>query len=84
MESYLVIINIITFLLYGVDKYKAKKHHWRISEKALFILAAAGGAAGAYVGMYIFHHKTKKWLFKLGIPLVLVIQIVLLVIKNSI
>lgn len=82
MGNYITIINIFTFLLYGIDKYKAKKHRWRISEKVLFFLAVAGGSIGAYAGMYIFHHKTKKMLFKIGIPLVILIQIILWLIKN--
>ena len=55
---YLIIINIFTFLLYGLDKWKAKHHRWRISESALLLAALVGGSVGALSGMYGFHHKT--------------------------
>ena len=67
--AYLIIINLIAFFVYGLDKKRAKEHAWRISEKALFLVAILGGAFGALVGMYTFHHKTKHWYFRLGIPL---------------
>lgn len=55
---YLLAINAVTFLLYGMDKYKAKKDKWRISEATLLTMAARGGSIGAWVGMRIWHHKT--------------------------
>lgn len=75
---YLVVINLAALALYGADKRRAKKHAWRISEKALFQIAAAGGSAGALLGMLLFRHKTKHWYFVLGIPLILAIQLFLL------
>ena len=60
MKNYLLIINIITFIIYGIDKYKSIKHKYRISESTLIILPILGGALGAFLGMIIFHHKTKK------------------------
>lgn len=57
---YLIIINLITFLAMFIDKKKAEQSKWRISEKALFILAIFGGSVGGIAGMYIFRHKTKK------------------------
>lgn len=76
---YLVIINIITFFSYGIDKYKAKKHKWRISEKALIGLGAIGGFAGAIAGMKLFRHKTKHMKFMIGVPAIAVIWIVVFV-----
>ena len=55
---YLIVINIVTFLVYGIDKWKAKKGSWRISEATLLILAAIGGSIGAMLGMKVWHHKT--------------------------
>ena len=72
---YLIVVNILAFLLMGIDKSKAKHHRWRIPEKTLFISAIIGGSAGAILGMYTFHHKTKHWYFVAGMPLILVIQI---------
>ena len=71
---YLIIINIITFITYGIDKAKARKGAWRIPEKTLIGLAVAGGSIGAMAGMSFFHHKTRKPLFKIGIPVILIIE----------
>ena len=73
---YLVIINVITFVIYGVDKYKAIRQEWRIRESTLLGLALIGGSIGGWIAMYIFHHKTKKVKFFVGIPVILAIQIV--------
>ena len=67
--TYFVGINILSFLLAGWDKYLAIKHNFRISEKSLFGISILGGAIGLYLGMIIFHHKTKKKNFQIGIPL---------------
>ena len=75
---YLIIINIFTFLLYGMDKWKAKHHRWRISESALLLAAIAGGSVGALAGMYGFHHKTLHRKFTIGVPILLILQIMLL------
>ena len=72
---YILIINVITFLTMWYDKMMAKKNKWRISENALFILALIGGSIGGIAGMYAFRHKTKKKRFKIGFPVILVIQI---------
>ena len=74
---YLIIINLFAFLLMGVDKAKARRHKWRIPEKTLFLAALLGGSVGAWLGMYLCHHKTKHWYFVVGIPLILAIQVVL-------
>lgn len=75
MLIYLVIINIITFIVYGIDKWKAQKKRWRISERMLLFLVIIGGSVGALAGMYTFHHKTLHKKFTIGVPLILVIQV---------
>ena len=59
------------------DKRRAKRHGWRIPEKTLFLTALLGGSIGAWVGMYLCRHKTKHWYFVVGIPLILVVQLIL-------
>ncbi len=71
-----IILNVITFFVYGLDKLKAVNHWWRIPEWVLLGLAAAGGAVGAYLGMLIFRHKTLKPLFRFGVPVILLIQLI--------
>lgn len=71
-----IIWNICTFLLMGIDKKRAKKKQYRISEKTLLVSALLFGALGATIGMYVFRHKTKHWYFKFGLPLLLIIQLV--------
>ena len=66
---YFIAINLLTFLLYGLDKYKAIRREWRIPERALLIMAFVGGAFGALSAMRIFRHKTRKGRFRLMIPL---------------
>ena len=66
---YFIAINLLTFLLYGLDKYKAIRREWRIPERVLLLMAFLGGAFGALSAMRIFRHKTKKGRFKLMIPL---------------
>jgi uncharacterized membrane protein YsdA (DUF1294 family) len=75
---YLIAINIVTFLVYGIDKWKAKQGSWRISEATLLILATIGGSIGALLGMKIWHHKTMHKKFKYGLPLIFIIQILLI------
>jgi len=75
---YLIVINVVTFLIYGIDKWKAKQGSWRISEASLLILAVIGGSIGALLGMKIWHHKTMHKKFKYGLPLILIIQIILI------
>ena len=72
---YLVAVNITTFLVYGIDKLKAKKSKWRIPESTLLFLAVIGGSIGALLGMKIWHHKTMHKKFKYGIPLIILIQL---------
>ena len=79
MEIYiwnsLAAINVITFMVYGIDKLKAKKRKWRIPEATLLLLAIVGGSIGAWTGMKVWHHKTMHKKFKYGVPLILMIQI---------
>ena len=74
----LLVMNVISFALMGIDKAKAKAGAWRIPEKTLFLTTALFGGLGGTLGMSFFHHKTKHWYFKLGFPALLVVQIVLL------
>ncbi|MCI6477427.1 MAG: DUF1294 domain-containing protein [Bacteroidales bacterium] len=76
---YLLAVNSLTFLLYGIDKYKAKKGRWRISEATLLTMAAIGGSIGAWAGMRTWHHKTMHKKFKYGIPVIIIMQIALVV-----
>ena len=73
---YLIGVNIIAFLLYESDKRRAQRHAWRIPEKTLLGVAALGGSVGALAAMSIFHHKTRKPKFYVGIPLILVAEAV--------
>lgn len=73
--GYLLLINIVTFFTYGIDKQKAQKHKWRIPENTLLGLAVLGGSLGAFAGMYGFRHKTKHLKFVIGIPLIILIQL---------
>lgn len=74
---YLIIINLIGFATMGIDKRKAIQHKYRISEKALFLTALIGGSIGSILGMQLFRHKTKHWYFVIGMPAILVLQILL-------
>ena len=76
---YLLAVNIATFFLYGIDKYKAKKGKWRISEATLLTMAAIGGSIGAWAGMRLWHHKTMHKKFKYGIPVIIILQVALAV-----
>ena len=76
---FLLSINILTFAVYGIDKYKAKKSKWRISEKTLLLLAAAGGSIGAWLGIRFFHHKTMHKKFKYGVPAIILAQVIIIV-----
>lgn len=76
---YLLVINLIGFLAMAIDKYKAKKGYWRISEGSLFIITMLGGGIGTISGMYLFRHKTKKLKFTVGLPTILISEIVAIV-----
>ena len=72
--DYLVVMSLLTFAAYGMDKRKAKKGQWRIPEKTLLLLAVLGGSLGALLGMYVFHHKTQKTKFVIGVPVIIAVQ----------
>lgn len=72
---YLLLINILTFFVYGIDKRKAMGGKWRIPEKYLLLFAVAGGSIGALAGMRIWRHKTSKIKFYVGVPAILILQI---------
>ena len=74
---YLIIINILGFLILGLDKHKAKMGNRRIPENTLFSVTILGGGVGTITGMYVFHHKTKKLKFKIGMPLILILEILI-------
>ena len=76
---YLLAVNIATFFLYGIDKYKARKGRWRISEATLLMMAFIGGSIGAWSGMRLWHHKTMHKKFKYGIPIIIILQVALAV-----
>ena len=78
LAYYLLAINAVTFIIYGIDKYKAKKAKWRIPEAILLLLAVFGGSIGAWMGMKVWHHKTMHKKFKYGIPAIMLIQIALM------
>jgi len=75
---YILTVNLAGFLLMGVDKRRARRDAWRIPEKTLFLPAVLGGVPGCMLGMRVFHHKTRHWYFKLGMPAILVVQLVLI------
>ena len=81
---YLLAINALSFSLYGIDKYKAKKNQWRISEATLLMMAVIGGSIGAWAGMRLWHHKTMHKKFKYGIPIIIIMQVSLVVYLHSI
>ena len=72
---YLIAVNVLAFVLMGIDKRRAKQNAWRIPEKTLFLPAILGGALGGVMGMCLFHHKTRHWYFKYGFPLLLILQL---------
>ena len=75
---YLIAINVITFLVYGIDKWKAKRSKWRIPEATLLGLAVIGGSIGAWLGMKVWHHKTMHKKFKFGLPVIIIIQLLII------
>ena len=77
---YFAAINVVTFFLYGIDKWKAKRSKWRVLEAALIWLALLGGSIGAWLGMNVWHHKTQHKKFKYGLPFILLVQIALIVV----
>lgn len=72
---YFVMMNVVAFALMGIDKKRAVRHEWRISEAKLFLSALLGGSIGSIAGMRCFHHKTKHWYFVIGMPLIFIGQV---------
>ncbi len=73
---YLAAVNLFGLIIMGVDKSRAKRRKWRIPEATLFLVAIIGGSIGSILGMYLFRHKTKHWYFVVGMPVILVLQII--------
>ena len=72
---YLLAVNVLTFIVYGVDKGKARRGRWRVPEATLMGLAALGGSVGAWMAMQLFRHKTQKKKFRYGVPALFVLQV---------
>jgi uncharacterized membrane protein YsdA (DUF1294 family) len=82
LAMYLLVINLVTFFIFGLDKWKAKRKTKndavrRVPEKTLFLLSALGGSIGALLGMKVWHHKTLHKSFRFGIPVILILQILI-------
>jgi len=75
----IAVMNLAAFLLMGVDKRRAKKGAWRIPEKTLFLVTGLFGGLGGTLGMFLLHHKTRHWYFRIGFPLMLILQVALLI-----
>ncbi|MBR1673350.1 MAG: DUF1294 domain-containing protein [Eubacterium sp.] len=75
---YYVVVNLVAFIMYGIDKNRAIKKEWRISEKSLILVSVAGGAFGALLGMHVFRHKTRHIKFQLIIPLTVIVHFVVI------
>lgn len=75
LTIYLIFMNLLAFLLMGLDKSKARRNQWRIPEKTLFLSAILGGSIGAILGMQVFRHKTKHASFRIGMPCILIAQL---------
>ena len=76
ISGILLALNLITFIIYGIDKFKAKKAKWRISEATLILLAVIGGSIGAWLGLQVWRHKTQHKKFYIGIPMILTLQVI--------
>ena len=74
--TYLAVVNLVTFFLYGIDKWKAKRSKWRIEESTLLWWAAFGGTIGALLGMKAWHHKSRHKKFTIGVPAILIAQLI--------
>ena len=73
---YLAVVNLVTFFLYGIDKWKAKRSKWRIEESTLLGWAALGGTIGALLGIKAWHHKSRHKKFTIGVPAILIAQLI--------
>ncbi len=85
IHLFIIMMSTLSFLLMGIDKYKARREKWRISEKTLLLSALLGGSIGTLLGMLLFHHKTRKPRFFLGVPMILILQVLILyLLKNHV
>ena len=75
---YLAVINVVTFFMYGVDTWKAKRSKWRIPEATLLLMAVLGGSIGAWLGMRVWRHKTQHKKFRYGVPIIIIVQLALI------
>ena len=76
ISGILLTLNFLTFIIYGIDKFKAKKAKWRIPESTLLLLAVFGGSIGAWLGLQVWRHKTQHKKFYIGIPMILTLQVI--------
>ena len=76
ISGILLTLNLLTFIIYGIDKFKAKKAKWRIPESTLLLLAVIGGSIGAWLGLQVWRHKTQHKKFFIGIPMILTLQVI--------
>lgn len=78
MQNFIIallsILNIFGFVLVSLDKYKAKNRLWRIPERSFFLLSILGGSIGVYIGLFVFHHKTRNWYFMTLVPFIILAQ----------
>lgn len=77
ISGILLTLNLLTFIIYGIDKFKAKKAKWRIPESTLLLLAVIGGSIGAWLGLQVWRHKTQHKKFYIGIPVIMAVQMAL-------
>ncbi|MBV6714987.1 DUF1294 domain-containing protein [Paenibacillus chitinolyticus] len=73
---YLLVVNLVAYVWMGADKRRARSGEWRVPEKRLFLTALIGGAPGIWAGMYAYKHKTRHFMFKYGIPLLLIVNVI--------
>ena len=76
---YVLLLSLAAFCLMGHDKHQARRNGWRVRERTFFIVALLGGALGGVLGMFFFHHKTRHWYFRYGLPAILILQVGLVV-----
>ena len=79
VAGYLGLLSLLSFTLMGVDKARAQRKEWRIPERTLLLTALLGGAAGGWLGMRVFHHKTRHWYFRFGLPALFLLHLALLI-----
>ena len=78
LSAYVALMSLLAFAAFGLDKYKAKTNRWRTRERTLFLFALLGGGIGAFLGMKVFHHKTLHKQFAIGIPAIMIVQLLIL------